>query len=228
MMVIQIVTLFAEMFAGPFSASMIKRARSRGLVDIRLIPLRDFGLGPHKMTDDYPFGGGLGMLLRPDVVVPAVEWAQAHHSLPAQIVVTSPQGRSFDQRLVEQLSQSDHLIIVAGHYEGMDERVMSLLSPMEISVGDVILTGGELAAMVIVDAVTRVLPGVLGAEEGAFQESFGRGGGLEGPQYTRPRVYRGLEVPSVLLSGDHARIRKWQQEQARERTRHRRPDLLHD
>ncbi|MCL4493304.1 MAG: tRNA (guanosine(37)-N1)-methyltransferase TrmD [Firmicutes bacterium] len=228
MMVIQIVTLFPEMFAGPFSASMIKRARSRGLVDIRLIPLRDFGLGPHKMTDDYPFGGGLGMLLRPDVVVPAVEWAQAHHSLPAQIVVTSPQGRSFDQRLVEQLSQSDHLIIVAGHYEGMDERVMSLLSPMEISVGDVILTGGELAAMVIVDAVTRVLPGVLGAEEGAFQESFGRGGGLEGPQYTRPRVYRGLEVPSVLLSGDHARIRKWQQEQARERTRHRRPDLLHD
>ncbi|PSR31571.1 MAG: tRNA (guanosine(37)-N1)-methyltransferase TrmD [Sulfobacillus benefaciens] len=227
-MVIQIVTLFPEMFAGPFSASMIKRARSRGLVDIRLIPLRDFGLGPHKMTDDYPFGGGLGMLLRPDVVVPAVEWAQAHHSLPAQIVVTSPQGRSFDQRLVEQLSQSDHLIIVAGHYEGMDERVMSLLSPMEISVGDVILTGGELAAMVIVDAVTRVLPGVLGAEEGAFQESFGRGGGLEGPQYTRPRVYRGLEVPSVLLSGDHARIRKWQQEQARERTRHRRPDLLHD
>ncbi len=225
-MVVQIVSLFPEMFRGPFQASMIKKAQSQGLVDIRLIALRDFGIGPHNMTDDYPFGGGIGMLMRPDVVVPAVEWGQAHHHRPAQVILTTPQGRKFDQRLAEQLSRLDHVIIVAGHYEGVDERVINLLKPMEISVGDVILTGGELAAMMIVDAVTRLIPGVLGAEDGPAEESFGKGGGLEGPQYTRPQIYRGLEVPSVLLSGDHARIIQWRHDQALERTRNRRPDLL--
>ncbi|WP_192847727.1 tRNA (guanosine(37)-N1)-methyltransferase TrmD [Sulfobacillus thermosulfidooxidans] len=226
MMVIQIVTLFPEMFSGPLTTSMMKRAQSKGLVDIRTIPLRWFGIGPHKTTDDYPFGGGIGMLLRADVVVPAVEWAQAHHAAPAHVVITSAQGEKFDQSMAERFSQLDHLIIVAGHYEGIDERAISLLNAQEVSIGDVILTGGEIPAMVMVDAVTRLLPGVLGADEGTIHESFGESGGLEGPQYTRPRIYRGIEVPPVLLSGDHARIAQWQKEQAQLRTRLRRPDLL--
>ncbi len=226
MMVIQIVSLFPEMFVGPFQSSMIKKAQTHGLVDIRLIALRDFGVGPHKMTDDYPFGGGIGMLMRSDVVVPAVEWAQVHCHRPATILLTSPQGEIFDQELAKRLSTLEHVIIVAGHYEGIDERVITLLHPLEISVGDVILTGGELAAMVMVDAMTRLQPGVLGAENGTLDESFGTEGGLEAPQYTRPQTYRGLEVPSVLISGDHSRIRDWQQKEALERTRRRRPDLL--
>lgn len=226
MMVIQIVTLFPEMFAGPLTSSMIKRARSQGLVDIRIIPLRYFGRGIHKVTDDYPFGGGVGMLLRADVAVPAVEWAQAHHSAPAHVVVTSPQGERFDQGLAERLSRINHLIIVAGHYEGIDERAISLLRAHEVSVGDVILTGGEIPAMMIADAVIRLRPGVLGADKGAAQESFGESGGLEGPQYTRPRTYRGMEVPPILLSGNHAKIKQWLSEQSHWRTRVRRPDLL--
>lgn len=225
-MVIQVVTLFPEMFDGPVTSSILKRAQDHGLADIRRVPLRWFGVGPHRMTDDYPFGGGVGMLLRADVVVPAVEWAQAHHAAPATVVVTSAQGQRFDQATAQELSRAEHLVIVAGHYEGIDERATDLLGAREVSVGDVVLTGGEIPAMVMIDAIVRLLPGALGAEEGAVQESFSGEGGLEGPQFTRPKTFRSRPVPEVLLSGDHARIARWKAEESKARTRQRRPDLL--
>ncbi|NMP24608.1 tRNA (guanosine(37)-N1)-methyltransferase TrmD [Sulfobacillus sp. DSM 109850] len=226
-MVIHVVTLFPEMFSGVFGASMLKRARQSGRVDIRLVPLRPFGVGPHRQTDDYPFGGGVGMLLRADVVVPAVEWAMTHVKAPARVLVTSPQGRRFDQRMAEELAHEQHLVVIAGHYEGLDERARLLLGAEEVSIGDFVLTGGELPAMVMVDAVARLLPGVLGAADGARSDSFSRDQGwLEGPQYTRPEQYRGLAVPEVLLSGNHQAIREYQEEMARRWTQERRPDLL--
>ncbi|MCY0877959.1 MAG: tRNA (guanosine(37)-N1)-methyltransferase TrmD [Firmicutes bacterium] len=226
-LVIQLVTLFPEMCEGVLNSSMIKRARQAHLVDVRVIPLRPFGVGPHRQTDDYPFGGGPGMLLRADVVVPAVEWAMAHASQPARVILTSPQGRRFTQAVAEELSQEQHLVFVAGHYEGIDARVQMLLNAEEISIGDYVLTGGELPALVMIDAVVRLIPGVLGAPEGARKDSFSRpGGGLEGPQFTRPRVYRGMEVPPVLLSGNHQAVAAFQEQLAREWTLARRPDLL--
>ncbi|POB09163.1 tRNA (guanosine(37)-N1)-methyltransferase TrmD [Sulfobacillus sp. hq2] len=225
-MVIQVVTLFPEMFEGPMTTSIVRRAQDRGLVDIRRVPLRWFGVGPHRVTDDYPFGGNIGMLLRADVVVPAVEWATVHHAAAPTVLVTSAQGRRFDQTMARELAQLEHLIVVAGHYEGIDERAIHMVHGQEVSIGDVVLTGGEIPAMVMIDAIVRLLPGALGADEGAWQESFSGAGGLEGPQYTRPRVFRDQAVPDVLLSGDHAKIAKWQSEQARRRTAERRPDLL--
>lgn len=226
-MVIQVVTLFPEMFAGVFGTSILKRAQRDQRVDIRVVPLRPFGIGPHRQTDDYPFGGGVGMVLRADVVVPAVEWAMMHAAPPARVLVTSPQGRLFTQAMAEELAQEPHVIIVAGHYEGLDERARLLLQAEEVSVGDFVLTGGELPAMVMVDAVTRLLPGVLGAEEGARHDSFSRENGwLEGPQYTRPERYRGLQVPEVLLGGNHRAIHDYQEQVARQWTAERRPDLL--
>ncbi|MCL5116585.1 MAG: tRNA (guanosine(37)-N1)-methyltransferase TrmD [Firmicutes bacterium] len=226
-MVIHVVTLFPEMFSGVFGTSILKRARRDRRIDIRVVPLRTFGVGPHRQTDDYPFGGGEGMVLRADVVVPAVEWAMMHQASPARVLVTSPQGRLFDQRLAEELAQSEHLIIVAGHYEGLDERARLLLNAEEVSIGDFVLTGGELPAMVMVDAVARLIPGVLGAKDGARHDSFSREHGwLEGPQYTRPEEYRGLQVPEVLLSGNHQAIRAYQESMAELWTKTRRPDLL--
>ncbi|MDA8193823.1 MAG: tRNA (guanosine(37)-N1)-methyltransferase TrmD [Thermaerobacter sp.] len=226
-MVISVVTLFPDMFSGVFGASMVKRAQTRGLVDVRLVPLRTFGVGPRRAVDDYPFGGGVGMLMRVDVVVPAVEWAIAHVAAPAEILITSAQGERFDQAMAEDLAHKPHVVVVAGHYEGIDERARQILGAREVSVGDYVLTGGEIPAMILVDALIRLLPGALGAEAGARQDSFSRpGGGLEGPQYTRPEEYRGWRVPPVLLSGHHERIRAWQEAEAEERTRQRRPDLL--
>lgn len=227
-MVIQIVTLFPEMFSGVLHASMLKRAQERGLVDLRVVPLRRFGMGIHHMTDDYPFGGNVGMLLRADVVVPAVEWAMMHCATPAKILFTSAQGRVLKQAMAETWVQEfDHVIVVAGHYEGIDDRAREILKAEEISIGDYILTGGELPAMIIADAVTRLIPGVLGADSGAVDDSFSGGrSGLEGPQYTRPRQYRGQEVPSVLLSGDHRKISEWRDDVRLQWTRNRRPDLL--
>ncbi|PSR21872.1 MAG: tRNA (guanosine(37)-N1)-methyltransferase TrmD [Sulfobacillus acidophilus] len=228
-MVIQVVTLFPEMFSGVFDMSMVKRARLTGRLDLRVIPLRAFGVGIHRQTDDYPFGGAVGMLLRCDVVVPAVEWCMMHEKTPARVILTSPQGRSFTQRLALHLSRQDHLIIVAGHYEGIDERVRLLLQADEVSIGDYVLTGGELPAMVMVDAVSRLLPGVLGSDDSAKDDSFSRADGwLEGPQYTRPVQYRNLSVPDVLRQGNHRAIAEFREEMARQRTRARRPDLVSD
>lgn len=225
--VIQFVTLFPEMFSAMAEHSIVKRAQDRGLVDIRTVGLREFGIGVHRQTDDYPFGGGVGMLLRADVVVPAVEWAMMHHGRPAVVIFTSAQGERFTQAIAAELAQAEHVILVAGHYEGIDERAGDILGARELSVGDFIVTGGELPAMLIADAVIRLLPGVLGAEQSAEDDSFsGEAGWLEGPQYTRPVVYRGREVPDVLLSGHHERIRQWRRQTAWERTRNRRPDLL--
>lgn len=226
-MLIQVVTLFPEMFDGVLGSSILKRAQERGIVEVRLVPLRRFGVGVHRTTDDYPFGGGVGMLLRADVVVPAVEWAMMHHAEPPRIVLTSAAGRKFSQPLAEDLATAKHLIIVAGHYEGVDDRVREILNAEEVSIGDYVLTGGELPAMIIVDAVTRLLPGVLGASSGARDDSFsGETRWLEGPQYTRPEVYREWRVPDVILSGDHEKIFRWRQKQSRQRTLNRRPDLL--
>lgn len=227
-MVIQVVTLFPEMMAGVFETSIIKRAQDKALVELRVVPLRAFGVGPHRITDDYPFGGGIGMVLRPDVVVPAVEWAMMHHAAPATVVATSAQGVRFSQAMAEQWSQRDHLIFVAGHYEGIDQRAIDLLQGEEVSVGDFVVTGGELPVMIMVDAVVRLLPGVLGARGGALEDSFSTGldGLLEGPQYTRPHRYRNLEVPEVLVSGNHAKIADYQRKLRLEVTRSRRPDLL--
>lgn len=226
-MVIQVVTLFPEMFAGVFGTSILKRARLDGRVDLRVVPLRPFGVGLHRQTDDYPFGGGVGMLLRPDAVVPAVEWAMMHVDHEPEILLTSPQGQPFTQKMAESLAESAHVIIVAGHYEGLDERCRTLLRATEVSVGDFVLTGGELPSMVMVDAIVRLLPGVLGAQTGARCDSFSREHGwLEGPQYTRPEVYRGLRVPEVLLSGNHQAIWQYQEDMAQAWTRARRPDLL--
>lgn len=227
-MVIQVITLFPEMFHEVFEGSILKRAQDRGIIELRTVDLRRFGVGPHRSTDDYPFGGGVGMLLRADVVVPAVEWAMMRHATPAKIIVTSAQGSHFTQAVAETWAQEDHLIIVAGHYEGIDQRVVTLLNAHEISVGDYIVTGGELPAMIMVDAVTRLQAGALGAQSGASQDSFSTAcsGLLEGPQYTRPRIYRDVSVPEVLMSGDHKRIVGFQQEAQISVTQRRRPDIF--
>ncbi len=226
-MVLQVLTLFPEMLSGLVGHSMLKRAQERAGVEIRLVGLRSFGVGTHRTTDDYPFGGGPGMILRADVVVPAVEWAMMHHKVPATVLWTSPQGRRLDQDWCRELARLEHIIIVAGHYEGIDERAREIVGGTEVSIGDYVLTGGELPAMVLVDAITRLQPEVLGAENGAAEDSFGEAGGwLEGPQYTRPEAYRSRAVPAVLLSGHHQKIREWREAQGLERTKRRRPDLL--
>jgi tRNA (guanine37-N1)-methyltransferase len=226
-MVIQLVTLFPEMMWPVLQTSMLRRAQERGLVEVRVVPLRPFGIGVHRQTDDYPFGGGGGMVLRADVVVPAVEWAMMHEAYPAKIVFTSAQGQRFNQSLARAWSREPHLVIVAGHYEGIDDRARQILQACEVSIGDYVLTGGELAALVMVDAVVRLLPGVLGNERGAQEDSFSRAHGwLEGPQFTRPEVFRGYQVPSVLLGGDHQAIAAWREQMAYEWTRTRRPDLV--
>ena len=223
---IDIVTLFPEMFAGPFGESIIKRAVERGLVEIYLHNLRDYGLGRHRQVDDYPYGGGPGMILRVEPLFAAVEEVKTRigrEDIP--VILLSPQGRLFNQEVAEELAQQPNLILICGHYEGVDERVREHLVTDELSIGDYILTGGELPAMVVVDAVVRLLPGALGAEEGAREDSYAMGL-LEYPQYTRPREFRGWTVPEILLSGNHAEIAKWRLEQALKRTRERRPDLL--
>lgn len=226
-MVIQVVTLFPEILAPMLTTSMLRRAQTVAGVEIRLVPLRPFGIGIHHQTDDYPFGGGPGMLLRADVVVPAVEWAMMHHKGVARVIWTSPQGKPLDQALCRTLAQEDHLIIIAGHYEGIDERALEILGGSEVSIGDYVLTGGELPALVLVDAITRLQTGVLGAQGGALTDTFEDGsGGLEGPQYTRPEQYRQWRVPPILLSGNHQAIQAWQRAMSAERTTTRRPDLL--
>jgi tRNA (guanine37-N1)-methyltransferase len=221
---IDILTLFPEMFAPVLGTSIPKRAAEKGLVSYHLTNIRDFATDAHKSVDDKPFGGGPGMVMMCQTLFDAVAHAEQQDPRPATRILLSPQGRVMDQKVVEDLSNCERLLLIAGHYEGFDERIIQGLSPMELSIGDYVLSGGELAAMVVVDAVVRLLPGALGAQDGAADESFADGL-LEYPQFTKPREYRGMTVPDILLSGNHAAIAKWRLEQRKVRTKERRPDL---
>jgi tRNA (guanine37-N1)-methyltransferase len=219
---IDIVTLFPAMVEGPIGVSMLGRARERGLIDIRAVDLRDYAESRHRVTDDYQFGGGGGMVLKPEPLFAAVA---ALRTPGARVVLLDPRGRRFTQAVARELARLPHLILLAGHYEGVDERVSQALADDEISIGDYVLTGGELPALVVTDAVARLIPGVLGNAMAQHRDSFADGL-LEGPQYTRPEVFRDLRVPDVLRSGDHARIARWRRAQSLWRTWQRRPDLL--
>jgi tRNA (guanine37-N1)-methyltransferase len=219
---IDVLTLFPKMFDSPFSESIVKRAVERGLVNICIHDLRDYTHDAHRTVDDYSYGGGPGMVMKPEPLFEAVE---AIGSGSAWVVLLTPQGRLLCHEVAQELSLKERLLLICGHYEGVDERVREHLVDDEVSIGDYVLSGGELPAMVLVDAVARIVPGVLGSEESKDEESHAQGM-LEYPQYTRPQVYRGWEVPSVLLSGNHAEIAEWRREQSRERTQKRRPDLL--
>ena len=219
---IDIVTLFPGMVTPVLAESMLGRAQTRGLVDIRVVNLRDYAGGRHRVTDDYQFGGGGGMVLKPEPLFAAVE---ALRTPSARVVLMDPRGRTFTHEVAAALARESHLILLAGRYEGIDARVGEKLADEAISIGDYVVTGGELPALVVTDAVTRLLPGVLGAEGAAERESFADGL-LEPPQYTRPEEYRGARVPAALLSGDHARIARWRRVQAIWVTWRERPDLL--
>ena len=221
-MKIDVLTLFPGMFPGPLDESIIKRACESGRLQLGVHDLRDYTHDRHRTVDDRPFGGGPGMLLKPEPLFEAVEALRGEKT---RVIVTSPAGRPFRQEIARELADEKHLLLVCGSYEGFDERVRQSLADDEISIGDYVLTNGALPAMVIVDAVTRLLPGVLGDDESSQDESFS-GCLLEYPQYTRPAEFRGMNVPEVLLSGDHAAIEKWRREQATVQTRQRRPDLL--
>jgi len=223
-MEIDVLTLFPEMFEGVLGASILKIAREKDLVRFRLVDVRDFTTDRHRTVDDRPFGGGPGMVMKPEPVVEAVEATEKLSDVPTTRVLLTPQGETFDQRMAHEFAELPRLLLICGHYEGVDERVRLLLNPREVSIGDYVLTGGEPAAMVMMDAVARLIPGVLGAEEALAEESFSDGL-LEYPHYTRPREFRGLPVPDVLLSGNHEESRRWRQEQREQRTRERRNDL---
>lgn len=214
---IDILTLFPDMFNGPFDASIIKRAKEKGLVKINLINIRDFSRNKHHTVDDKPFGGGQGMVINAPVIFEAVDWLEEKQGKPGRIILLCPDGRTFNQDLAWELSRQEHILLICGHYEGIDERVREHLVTDEISIGDYILTGGELPAMVLVDSIVRLIPGVLGKDISASDESFNNSL-LEHPQYTRPRDYRGHAVPDVLLSGNHERIRCWRRYQSLLRT----------
>jgi tRNA (guanine37-N1)-methyltransferase len=226
-----IVTLFPEMFAGYLGQSLLNLAIERQLVDVRLHNLRDWARGRHREVDDRPFGGGPGMVIKPEPVVECIEELQTTTSNssdpPGHLVMLTPQGRRFSQRVVEELADHERLILLCGRYEGFDERVNDLLKPDEISIGDFVLNGGEVAAMVVVDATIRLVPGVLGDAASSRDDSFSTGNRLlEYAQYTRPRIFRGLSVPDVLLSGNHPEIAAWREQNKRDRTAQRRSDLL--
>lgn len=229
-MQIDILTLFPQMFQSLLSASILKRAIDRKLVRINISNIRDYTHDKHHTVDDYPYGGGAGMVLKPEPIFEAVEaiksdMSQEQEGNEVPTILLTPQGHLFSQQIALELSQYSHLILICGHYEGVDERVREHLATDEISIGDYVLSGGELAAMVVVDAVVRLVPGVLGSEASALDDSHATGL-LEHPQYTRPPVYRGWAVPEVLLSGNHAQVAKWHREQAIIRTLERRSELL--
>jgi tRNA (guanine37-N1)-methyltransferase len=223
---IDILTLFPQMFDGLLNCSIIARARERGLVDIRLHDIRAHTHDKHHVVDDYPYGGGAGMVLKPEPIFEAVEAIKVELGLSTvPIILLSPQGRLFNQTVARDLAGYEHLILICGHYEGVDERIAEYLATDEISIGDYLLSGGEIAAMAVTDCVVRLLPGVLGSEESLAEESH-VGGLLEYPQYTRPETFRDWAVPSVLLSGDHGDVARWRRQQSLLRTARRRPDLL--
>lgn len=221
-MEIDVLTLFPRIFEGPLEESILKRAQNKGLVAVRVHNLRDFTHDKHRVVDDKPYGGGPGMLMKPEPIFEAVEKFRRDGSC---VVLMTPQGAPLTQARAQEFSRQTHVVIICGHYEGVDERVREALVDEEVSIGDYVLTNGALAAAVFVDAVVRLLPGVLGDDQSAGDDSFASGL-LEGPQYTRPPEFRGLHVPEMLLSGNHEAIAKWREEQAKQRTRKRRPDLL--
>ena len=224
---IDILTLFPEMFSGYLGQSLLKRAVDTCIVDVQVHNIRDWAQGKHRQVDDRPFGGGPGMVLRPEPVVECTEAVQGQGEAPGHLILLTPQGRRLDQRVVEELVDRKRLVLICGRYEGVDQRAIDILQPEELSIGDYILGGGEVAAMVVIDAVARLVPGVLGDEESNRQDSFsGDPPLLEFAQYTRPREYRGLTVPEVLMTGNHPEIARWREEQKLERTRQRRADLL--
>jgi len=217
-----VLTLFPEMFPGYLGQSLLNLAIERGLVDVRLHNIRDWAKGRHKSVDDRPYGGGPGMVLMAEPVVECVEAVTAEAAEPGHVILLTPQGRRLNQAVVEELAAKPRLVLLCGRYEGFDERVRQILKPDEISIGDFVLNGGEVAAMVIIDAVIRLVPGVLGDEESSRQDSFsGQERMLEFSQYTRPREFRGLEVPEILLSGDHQKIAQWRRNEQIDRTRRR-------
>lgn len=226
---IDILTLFPQMFQGPFSIGIFKRACDRNLVGVNIHNIREYTHDRHHTVDDYPHGGGAGMVLKPEPIFEAVESIKAaicpEEEVNIPIILLTPQGRLFSQQIALELSKYSHLIFICGHYEGVDERVRQHLASDEISIGDYVLSGGELAAMVVIDSMVRLLPGVLGSAASPLDDSYTTGY-LEYPQYTHPRVYRGWAVPEVLLTGNHAQIAKWRHEQAILRTLERRPELL--
>ncbi|WP_093231446.1 tRNA (guanosine(37)-N1)-methyltransferase TrmD [Thermoflavimicrobium dichotomicum] len=220
-----VLTLFPEMFHGFLNSSIIKRAHEKGIVQTNLVNFREFAKDRHRTVDDTPYGGGGGMVLKPEPIFEAVDHLLQDVSDRPPIVLMSPQGEPFTQRKAEALARHSHLIFICGHYEGYDERIRQYLCTEEISIGDYVLTGGELPAMVVMDSVTRLIPGVLGNEVSAVTDSFSTGL-LEHPHYTRPAEYRGYRVPEVLLSGHHRNIEKWRRQESLRRTWERRPDLL--
>jgi tRNA (guanine37-N1)-methyltransferase len=222
---IDILTIFPGMFSGPFEESIVKRAVEKGLVQIFLHDIRDYTSDRHRTVDDYPFGGGQGMLMKPEPLFAAVEDVQGQAPERGPVVLLTPQGKLFDQEVAVELARQERLVLVCGHYEGVDARVHEHLATEEISIGDYVLSGGELAAMVVVDAVVRQIPGALGSPVSTADDSFAQGL-LEYPQYTRPADFRGMKVPEVLLSGNHAEIARWRRRQSLLRTAQRRPDLL--
>lgn len=224
-MQIDILTIFPEMFSGPFETSIIKRARGKKLLSVELINIRDFSRNKHHTVDDTPYGGGAGMLMAADPVFEAADWLKSRRGGIGRFVYMSPAGEPLSQEMVKSLAGEKHLVLLCGHYEGVDQRVMDRLVSDEISIGDYVLTGGELPAMVLVDAVVRLVPGVLGEMASAEEDSFSDGL-LEYPHYTRPRVCRGMEVPDVLLGGHHEQIRLWRRKQSLLNTLARRPELL--
>ncbi len=219
-----ILTLFPEAAQAYLSTGLLGAARERGLFEARLVDYRDFARDRHRTVDDRPFGGGPGMVLKPEPIVECVEWVEASWGRHRKLALC-PAGIPFDQRMAEALVREDKVLLLCGRYEGFDQRIFDLLPFESISVGDFVLNGGELAALCVVEACARLLPGALGDERSALEDSFREGGGLDHPHYTRPRIWRGLEVPEVLLGGDHARVQAWRAEEARKRTLERRPDL---
>jgi tRNA (guanine37-N1)-methyltransferase len=228
-MTISILTLFPEMFSGPFDQSIIKRAQKKNQLSLQFINLRDFATDTYKSVDDHPYGGGHGMVMRVDIIDRAIESIISNSTTDrslTRIILLDPQGTPFVQKKAQALSEYQHLILLCGHYEGTDERVRSLVDE-EISIGDYVLTGGEIPAMVLVDSITRLLPGVLSKENAPKDESFSLGESLlEYPQYTKPQSYKAMDVPEILLSGNHQKIQDWRMNEAKKRTQARRPDLL--
>ncbi len=223
-----VVTLFPGMFLGPLEDGVIARACRAGAIGVRVHDLRRWGLGRNRQVDDAPYGGGGGMVLKPEPFYGAVEWIRSRYpSASDRVILLSPQGSRLDHAAARRLADHDRLILLCGRYEGVDDRVRGGLADEELSIGDVVLTGGELPALVVVDTVSRHLAGVLGRAGAAQEDSFSRGG-LDHPQYTRPPVFRGMEVPQVLLSGDHEAVRRWREGRAFDATRAKRPDLLRD
>jgi len=222
---VDIVTLFPSMFRGPFDESIIKRAKEKGILEIKLHNLRKFTHDKHKTVDDLPYGGGAGMVMKPEPLFEAIEEIKKEVGSSSRVILLSPQGQPFTQEKAKELAQKKALLFICGHYEGVDERIREYLIDEELSLGDYVLTGGELAAMVVVDAVVRLLPEVLGCEESVREDSFYRTL-LDYPQYTRPAEFRGWKVPTILLSGNHQKIREWRKRKRLENTLRKRPDLL--